>query len=381
MTDPQTSESTIHLSAPDVGDAERAALVGAFDSGWIAPVGPDLDAFEAELAAYSGAPGAVGLSSGTAALHLALLLAGVGRDDEVVVQSATFAASAFAVHHAGAVPVFCDSERGSWCLDPQLLDDFLDARAAEGRLPKAVMPVDLYGSTANYPAIIAVCENFGVAVVRDAAEALGSLGLSGAVGSEACLTALSFNGNKIITTSSGGALLGPSDALERARFLSTQAREPFIHYEHNEIGYNYRLSNILAALGRAQLGQLEARIERRTQIAAMYKQALPELAWCSYAHTPRPNNWLAVGLMGHGDPIAVCATMQASGVQARPAWKPMHLQPVFADREYVRGDGVADELFSRGICFPSGSSMTDGDVHRVIDEFRRATPRTATAGS
>jgi len=366
------NESTIHLSAPDVGDAERQALLAAFDSGWIAPVGPDLDAFEIELGDYAGAEAVLALSSGTAALHLALLLSDVGVGDEVVVQSATFAASAFAVAHCGAIPVFCDSEPGSWCLDPDVLQRFLEDRARVDRLPQAVMPVDLYGSTADYAVIGAICDRFGVALVRDAAEALGSIGHDGPPGAPGYMAALSFNGNKIITSSSGGALLGTEDQVARAKYLSTQAREPFTHYEHVEIGYNYRLSNLLAALGRAQLAQLEPKIERRAQIAAHYAEALPSLTWCPYQNTPRPNRWLTVGLMTSGDPLAICDRMQSDGVQARPAWKPMHQQPVFADREYLDGQGVSDELFARGICFPSGSAMTDADVERVVASFGRA---------
>ncbi|MEM7093791.1 MAG: aminotransferase class I/II-fold pyridoxal phosphate-dependent enzyme [Actinomycetota bacterium] len=360
----------ILLSAPDVGQAERDALLAAFDSGWIAPAGPDLDRFEEELVSYTEAPAAVALSSGTAALHLALLLAGVGPGDEVVVQSATFAASAFAVAHLGASPVFCDSESATWCLDPEPLADFLERRSRIDRLPAAVMPVDLYGSAADYAQIAEVCERFGVAIVRDAAEALGSIGDAGHVGAEPCLTALSFNGNKIITASSGGALLGTQDQVDRARYLSTQARQPVLHYEHIDVGFNYRLSNLLAALGRAQLAQIERRIERRAQIAEHYAAAFPEFGWCPYGCTGRPNHWLSVALLPSGDPLAICDVLHTIGVQARPAWKPMHRQPVFAQAEYVEGTGVADDLFARGICLPSGSGLTDRDVERVVAAVR-----------
>lgn len=364
-----TSEPIL-LSPPDVGAAERQAILEAFDSGWIAPVGPDLDAFEVELASYTAAPAAVALSSGTAALHLALLAADVSAGDEVVVQSATFAASAFAVVHAGATPVFIDSDPHTWCLDPELLSAFLAGRAASGKLPTAVMPVDLYGSTADYVAISEVCARYDVKVVRDAAESLGSLSTSGKVGELDAPTAVSFNGNKIITTSSGGALLGSIEQVERARYLATQARQPVLHYEHTEVGYNYRLSNLLAALGRAQLKQLEGRIARRTEIAMAYEAALPELSWCPYRCTTRPNRWLNVGLLPAGNPLQICERLHTVGIQARPAWKPMHQQPVFDANEFVAGSGVADDLFARGICLPSGSSMSAADVTRVVAAVR-----------
>lgn len=358
----------IYLSAPDVGRAEREALLRAFDSGWIAPVGAELDAFEQELCAYAGASACVALSSGTAALHLALLAAGVRPGDEVVVQSATFAASAFAVVHAGAKPVFCDSEWDSWCIDPSVLENYLKERASLGALPSAVMPVDLYGSTANYRVIIEMCDAFGVAVIRDAAEALGSIGATGPIGSHSVPTAVSFNGNKIMTTSSGGALFGTEDVVEHARYLSTQARLPVVHYEHADIGYNYRLSNLLAAIGRAQLHSIESKVARRLHIRECYAGAFPEFEWCKAAHTPRPNGWLAVALLDASvDPSSVCAALESKGIEARRAWKPMHQQPIFSSHRYLEGEGVSSQLFRRGICLPSGSALTDSQVQYVID--------------
>jgi len=358
----------ILLSAPDVGIEERAAIVRAFDSGWIAPAGVELEAFENELVAYTGGQASVALSSGTAALHLGLLGAGVEPGDEVVVQSATFAASAFAVVHAGAVPVFLDSDWGTWCLDPLLLEQFLEDRATQDRLPAAVMPVDIYGSCADYAAISAVCQRFEVPMVRDAAESLGSRSTTGRVGEVAVPTAISFNGNKIITASTGGALIADDEIVDRARYLATQARQPLMHYEHTDIGFNYRLSNILAALGRAQLAKIEKKIQRRTEIHTAYRAAFPEIEFCSFQETPRPNHWLTVMLLDKGDPIEICKQLHAVGVQARPAWKPMHMQPVFARNEYVRGQDVADALFLRGISLPSGSVMSDSDIERVISE-------------
>jgi len=363
------------LSAPDVGAAERQALLRAFDSGWIAPAGPEIGAFEEELSAYAGARACAALSSGTAALHLALLAVGVRPGDEVVVQSATFAASAFAVVHAGAIPIFMDSNWGTWCLDPALMREFLQECADAGSLPAAVMPVDLYGSTADYGALVAACEEFGVPLVRDAAEALGSVSSTGGVGAVDVPSVVSFNGNKIITTSSGGALFADQETVDHARYLSTQARQPVMHYEHTEIGFNYRLSNLLAALGRAQLAQLEDKIERRSNIDAAYKSAFPSMQWCSSEHTPRPNCWLSVGLLPEGvDPVATCERLHEMGIQARPAWKPMHQQPVFAANEYIHGAGVADELFARGICLPTGSGMTDVEVEWVIEAVSATVP-------
>ena len=360
----------ILLSAPEVGSAERHALLTSFDEGWIAPVGPDLDAFEVELGEYTNSSACVALASGTAALHLGLLGAGVKPGDDVVVQSATFAASAFAVVHAGANPVFLDSEHGSWCLDPHLLAEFLSERADANCLPAAVMPVDLYGSTADYPAIGAACADYGIPVVRDAAEALGSISTSGQLGNLNVPTALSFNGNKIITTSSGGALLGSADLIERARYLATQARQPVLHYEHVDIGFNYRMSNLLAALGRVQLAGLEKEIERRSKIASQYREAFPHFGWCPFEQTLRPNNWLTVAILPAGDPLEICRALDDLGIEARPAWKPMHQQPVFAKHEMVYGQGVADALFASGICLPSGSTLTDADVGRVINSVR-----------
>lgn len=365
------NEDPILLSAPDVGEAERTSLLAAFDEGWIAPAGPQLDAFELELREYTGAEGCVALSSGTAALHLALLGSGIQRGDEVVVQSATFAASAFAAVHAGAKPVFIDSAADTWCLDPQLLEEFLTARADGGNLPKAVMPVDLYGSTADYAAIIEVCERFDVAIIRDAAEALGSISTTGAAGALRHPTVVSFNGNKIITTSSGGALLGSPELIERSRYLSTQARRPELHYEHTDIGFNYRMSNLLAAIGRAQLANIESKIERRAEIAERYRAGITGAAFCPFATTPRPNHWLSVAMFPNENPLELCRNLQAIGIHARPAWKPMHQQPVFKKSEFVAGSGTADRMFAQGVCLPSGSGMADREVERVIEGLAR----------
>ena len=367
----------ILLSPPDVGPLEREAILRAFDSGWIAPTGPEVDGFEAELAAYVGAPACAALSSGSAALELGLLAVGVRPGDEVVVQTATFAASAFAAVHVGAVPVFCDIERRTWGLDPALLEALLATRAASGRLPAAVIPVDLYGVCPDYVALRAVCDRYGVPMVEDAAESLGSRSGGAMGGTLGTVGAFSFNGNKIITTSGGGALVGNPEIVDRCRYLATQARQPVVHYEHTDIGYNFRLSNLLAALGRAQLSQLELRIDRRRRILDRYQQALGELEWIPRGVTERPNCWLSVALLPEGmSPAAVCRALAADGIEARPAWKPMHAQPVFAGNERVGGD-VADELFARGICLPSGSGLTVEQQEHVIGALQRQLVTTA----
>lgn len=370
MADPSPDRERILLSPPDVGPAEFAALRRAFDGGWIAPLGPEVDAFEAELAAYVGAPACAALSSGSAALELALLAVGVTAGDEVVVQTATFAATAFAVVHLGATPIFCDVEEETWGLDPSRLDELLTARAAAGKPPAAVMTVDLYGLLGDYEELRRVCAAHDVPLVEDAAESLGSCAPSGMAGTLAEVAAFSFNGNKIMTTSGGGALVGPVEVVDRVRHLATQAREPVPHFEHTEIGYNYRLSNLLAALGRAQLAGLEPKIDRRNTILDRYRQALPELNWLTSSATKRSNCWISLGLLPDGiAPAVVAERLSARGIEARQAFKPMHLQPVFDGHEVVGGE-VATRLFNRGLCLPSGSTLTDDDQEYVIDELR-----------
>ena len=364
----------IFLSPPDVGEDERNALLRAFDSGWIAPAGPEITAFEEELAAYTGAEACAAVSSGTAALHLALLAIGVEPGDRVVVQTATFAASAFAVAHLGATPVFCDVNRETWNLDPQRLADWLATQPA-GEMPAAVMPVDLYGLCYDRDAIAEVCGRYEIPVVEDAAEGLGSISRGRYAATLGDIGALSFNGNKIITTSGGGAVLGPADLMDRVRFLSTQARRPVLHYEHDEIGFNYRMSNLLAALGRAQLARLEAGIARRTEINRRYRAAfegVETFEWLDSSITERPNNWLTTALLPPGvDPATVCGALAEYRIEARPLWKPMHAQPVFAQAETIGGE-VADQMYQRGICLPSGSSLTVDDQERVIGALAEA---------
>ncbi len=358
----------LFLSPPEVGDRERALLLDAFDSNWIAPLGPHVDAFEREFAEFVGMRSAAALSSGTAALHLALILLGVGAGDEVLVPSLTFAASANAVTYVGARPVFVDSERASWNLDPELVEEELAERVHAGRdQPAALLGVDLYGQCADWDPILASCANYGVPVIEDAAEALGATYGGKPAGSFGVLNVFSFNGNKIITTSGGGMLVADDpDVIARARHLSTQARDPAPHYEHTEIGFNYRMSNLLAALGRGQLEGLPTKVARRRAINARYRAAfadVPGIGFLPNAPFGEPTNWLTVITVE--EPAAIREHLESLDIEARPAWKPMHLQPVFAECE-MRGGAVAEEIFRTGLCLPSGSAMSDVDVDRVV---------------
>jgi dTDP-4-amino-4,6-dideoxygalactose transaminase len=365
----------IFLSAPDVGPAEREALLRAFDEGWIAPVGPELDAFEHELAAVTGWDGAVALSSGTAALHLALLTAGVTAGDDVLVSSFTFAATANAVTYVGANPCFVDSETVTWNMSAQLLADELRERAAAGRLPAAVVVVDLYGQCADYDEIVPLCVEYGVPLIEDAAEALGATYKGRPAGTLGACGVFSFNGNKIMTTSGGGAFVSPDVAVaDRVRYLATQAREPAVHYEHTEVGFNYRLSNLLAAMGRAQLARLPEMSARRRAINERYREAMDDVDGVSFmpvAPWGGWNGWLTC--VTFDDPAtrdAVQHALAAADIESRPLWKPMHLQPVWAAAP-ARVDGTSEHLFTHGLCLPSGSALTDAQVDRVADLTER----------
>jgi len=371
----------IYLSPPDVGKDERELLLDAFDSNWIAPLGPHVDGFEEELAEVVGVEHAVALSSGTAALHLALLMLGVGPGDDVFVPTLTFVATANPVTYVGARPVLLDCSESTWQIDPDLIADALRIRAKSGNLPKVVLTVDLYGQCADYSPIIASCEEYGIPIVEDAAEALGATYKGRAAGSFGELAVFSFNGNKIITTSGGGMLVSRSaDLTTLARHLSTQARQPVVHYEHNEVGFNYRLSNLLAALGRAQLRNLPGKIERRKAINGRYRQALGHLQGLGFmpiASYGSPNYWLTCitidpEVLGT-DRESVRVALEAEDIESRPAWKPLHLQPVFADLEVI-GGSVSERIFEHGLCLPSGSSLSDTDQDRVIDSILKAIP-------
>ncbi len=366
--------SRIYLSPPEVGDRERQMLLDAFDSNWIAPVGPDIDAFEEELCARVGVGHAVALSSGTAALHLALQLVGVGEGDDVLIPSFTFVASAAAVTYLRANPVLVDCSASTWNLDPVLVSEELEARARRGRLPAAVVSVDLYGQSADYDALTGVCSTYGIPLIEDAAEALGASYRGRPAGSFGEAAVFSFNGNKIITTSGGGMLVSHSkELIDEARFLATQARDPFPHYEHSVIGYNYRLSNLLAALGRAQLQGLDSRIERRKKINGTYRAALcalPGIELMPVADYGEPNWWLTCILVDPAlfgaDREEIRLALEAVDVESRPTWKPLHLQPVFADTPTV-GGAVCAQIFERGLCLPTGSALTESEQALVIE--------------
>jgi dTDP-4-amino-4,6-dideoxygalactose transaminase len=368
----------VYLSPPHVFGDEQKLVAEAFASNWIAPLGPHVDAFEREFAEAVGVPHAVALSSGTAALHLAMDLLGVGRGDPVVCASMTFSASANPICYVGATPVFVDCD-ATWTLDPALLEEALRAVEAGGQPAKAVVAVDLYGQCADYDAIRAVCDRRGVPLVEDAAEALGATYKGRPSGNFGRLGVFSFNGNKIITTSGGGMLVSHEKALvERARFLAAQARDPAPHYEHSRVGYNYRLSNVLAAVGRAQLRSLDERVVIRRRIFDRYVEGLGDLPGVDFmpeAAYGRSTRWLTCMLV---DPVAFGAdrealrlALEAEDIEARPAWKPMHLQPVFAGARMF-GGAVSERLFRQGLCLPSGSSLGDGDQERVISTIRRA---------
>jgi len=366
----------IYLSPPDVGAAERALLLDAFDSGWIAPLGPHVDSFEAELADYTGSKHAVALSSGSAGLHLALLLAGVGPADRVLTSTLTFAASANAVRYVGAEPVFVDCDASS-TIDVDLVEDELARSARSGRGPAAVLAVDVYGQVCDWPRLEAVCAAHGIPLIEDAAEALGSRRAGRRAGAFGELRVLSFNGNKILTTSGGGMLLCDDAAqADRARFLATQARDPAPHYEHSTVGYNYRLSNLLAAVGRGQLQTLDRRIERRREVHAAYRAGLGGVPGLDFLSAQDGSNcWLTVLLVDAdvfgADRERIRCALEAENIEARPAWKPMHLQPVWRDARSVGGE-VSESLFARGLCLPSGSNLAASDLSRIITAVRGA---------
>ncbi|WP_276113685.1 DegT/DnrJ/EryC1/StrS family aminotransferase [Desertimonas flava] len=361
----------MYLSAPDVGPLERDYLLRAFDSGWIAPAGPDLTAFESDIAAITGWPGAVALSSGTAALHLALLGCGVGPGDDVLVSTFTFAASANAINYCGANPVFVDSDATSWNMSAALLAEAIDRGRRAGRLPKAAVVVDLYGQTADYDAIAPLLAEHGIALIEDAAEALGATYKDRPAGALGDVGVFSFNGNKIMTTSGGGVFVSPdADAADRVRYLATQARQPAVHYEHTDIGFNYRLSNLLAALGRAQLERLPQMSKRRLEINQQYRDVLSDVDGLTFMPVPEWSGWngwlTCVVLDDTTTRDAIVAALDAADIESRPLWKPMHLQPVFAGAPVVE-DGTSQDLFEHGLCLPSGSILSESDVARVAD--------------
>lgn len=363
----------ILLSTPHMGDREQAFVKEAFDTNWIAPVGPHVDAFEREFCKVVGASHAAAVSSGTAALHLALRLIGVETGDEVFCSTLTFIATASPITYLGGKPVFVDSDRTTWNINPNLLREALDKRAKLGKLPKAVVIVHLYGQSADIDPILAACNAYEIPLIEDAAESLGATYKNRSPGTLGKIGIYSFNGNKIITTSGGGMLVSEEESLmQKARFLATQARDRAPHYQHSEIGYNYRLSNVLAGIGRGQLQVLEERVQARRRNFAVYQQALgnlPGIEFMPEAAYGRATRWLTCLTI---DPDAFGAdreqirlALSEQQIEARPVWKPLHLQPVFAECDRV-GGAIAEDLFKYGLCLPSGSNLTMEDLDRVI---------------
>lgn len=369
----------ILLSTPHIGEQERKFVTEAFDTNWVAPVGPHINAFEREFSQAVGTKYAAALASGTAALHLALRLVGVKAEDEVFCSTFTFIASASPITYLGAKPVFIDSDRSSWNMDPNLLAKALAEKAKVNQLPKAVVLVHLYGQSADIEPILELCDRYEVPLIEDAAEALGATYKNTSPGTWGKTGIFSFNGNKIITTSGGGMLISDDEELiEQARFLATQARDPEPHYEHTQIGYNYRLSNICAGIGRGQLAVLQDRVAARCRNFAAYKSALRDLPGVNFMPEPdygRSTHWLScltfepevAGI----DRERIRLHLAEQNIETRPLWKPMHLQPIFSSSECFNS-GVSEELFQKGLCLPSGSNLTEEDLHRVIDNIKEA---------
>ncbi|ELS03866.1 putative PLP-dependent enzyme possibly involved in cell wall biogenesis [Xenococcus sp. PCC 7305] len=361
-----------------MGEQELEFVKEAFSTNWIAPVGPHINAFEAEFCQEIGSKYAAALSSGTAALHLALRLVGVEPGDEVFCSTLTFIASASPINYLGAKPVFIDSDRDSWNMNPDLLRDTLKQRAKINKLPKAVILVHLYGQAADLDPIVSLCNEYDIPLIEDAAEALGASYKGKSPGTFGKLGIFSFNGNKIITTSGGGMLISDDQKLiEKARFLATQARDAAAHYQHSEIGYNYRLSNILAGIGRGQLRVLQQRVEARRRNFEIYQQALahlPGLEFMPEAHYGTHTRWLTCFTVDPNlakvDQETIRLHLAAQNIESRPVWKPLHLQPVFSKCEVIGGK-VAEDLFHRGLCLPSGSNLSVTDLKKVIVEIEK----------
>lgn len=376
------TNSKIYLSPPHMSGDEKRYIDEAFETNWIAPLGPNVDAFEKELASYVGVSEAVAVSSGTAAIHLALSLLEVTKGDIVFGSTLTFVASANPIIYQGAEPVFIDSEPETWNMSPEALKRALQDAFIQGKLPKAVIVVNLYGQSAKMDQILSLCNQYNVPVIEDAAESLGSTYKGKASGSFGKFGVYSFNGNKIITTSGGGMLVSNDiDALQKARFLATQARDSAPHYQHSQLGYNYRMSNILAGVGRAQLQVLENRVETRRKIFERYYQELSGLSGIAFMpelSNTKTNRWLTVLTVNEKEAGTSAAELVQAfteqNIEARPVWKPLHMQPLFKGARYYSHDenkDVAQQLFKTGICLPSGSSMTEGEQNKVIECLKK----------
>lgn len=370
-----TNKDRIWLSLAHMGGQEQKYIKEAFDTNWVVPMGPNVDAFEKELAEYlEGDTHIAALSAGTAALHLGLIILGVNAGDEVLCQSFTFSASANPIIYQGATPIFVDSEKDTWNMSPEHLERAIKDRLAKGKKPKAIIPVHLYGMPAKMDEIIQISQKYEIPIVEDSAEALGSLYKDKHCGTLGDIAVLSFNGNKIITTSGGGALVSKNeDYVKKARFLATQARDAAPHYQHTHIGYNYRMSNVVAGIGRGQMLVLSERVKQRRANNEIYRKQFSDLKSISFQSEPTndffSNYWLTSILI---DPVKssgktredVRLALEADNIESRPLWKPMHMQPVFKDCPFY-GDGTSEYLFEQGLCLPSGSNLSENDLKRV----------------
>ncbi|PZF74038.1 DegT/DnrJ/EryC1/StrS family aminotransferase [Taibaiella soli] len=366
--------SKIWLSSPHMGGKEQTFVKEAFDTNWVAPLGPNVNGMEADLAAYLGNDVSVAaLSSGTAALHLGLILLGVQAGDEVICQSMTFSASANPIKYLGAIPVFVDSEPGTWNMSPYWLEEAIKDRLAKGKKPKAIIPVHLYGMPVNMFAVMEIARRYEIPVLEDAAEALGSSIAGRRCGTFGDIAILSFNGNKIITTSGGGALVsGNKEYADKATFLATQARDAAPHYQHSQVGYNYRMSNICAGIGRGQMEVLPQRVSERRKVYAFYQKYFADKKGITLVAEPEgffSNRWLTTILIdteqaGGLTREVLWAAFDKENIESRPLWKPMHMQPVFAGAPFY-GDGTSEKLFNQGLCLPSGSNLTTEDLGRI----------------
>ena len=367
----------IYLSPPDIGKQEQLFVQEAFDTNWIAPLGPNVNAFEEEFCDAVGAPHAAALCSGTAGLHLAMILSGIQPGDTVMVSTLTFIASVNPILYCGAQPIFIDSEEDSWNLDPKLLEEALEKLSKENALPKALVLVHLYGQSADIDPIMELCANYNITVIEDAAEALGATYKERSPGTFGRFGIYSFNGNKIITTSGGGMLVGKTqEDIEHARKLATQARDNAPHYQHSEVGFNYRLSNICAGVGRGQLMSLEDKVNKRRQNFDNYVNALGDLPGVTFAPEAswgRHTRWLTCltidPTQANTDRETIREHLTALNIEARPVWKPMHMQPLFEGVPCFGGK-VSEKLFEQGICLPSGSSLTEEEQSRVIEGIK-----------
>ena len=367
--------SKIWLSLPHMGGGEQEFVKQAFDSNWVAPLGPNVEGFESDIASFLDSQSHVSvLSSGTAAIHLALIMLGIQPGDEVICQSMTFSASANPIRYLGASPVFIDSEKDTWNMDPVFLAEAIKDRIRKGKKPKAIIPVHLYGMPAKMDQIMAIAGEYEIPVIEDAAEALGSSINNKKCGTFGEIGVLSFNGNKIITTSGGGALVSKNQMyVKEATFLATQARDPAPHYQHSKIGYNYRLSNISAGIGRGQMEVLPLRIKQRRDNFSYYTNELKDFPGITFLYEPNgyySNRWLTTILVDAEitgvSREDIRLKLETENIESRPLWKPMHLQPVFKDCPFY-GSGIAQQLFDDGLCLPSGSNLTGTQLNRVVN--------------